>query len=224
MFDPISSESPLSSELSIARVQAEAKAEKTQENQFMDLLVAQLRNQNPLEPQEGAEFLSQLAQFSTVDGIERLNTSMSDLSNGFRSGQALQATALVGRKVEVDSNVGLLDSSGGLGGSVVMDQPMADVRVQIKDLAGALIKEVSLGTQNTGTIHFKWDGLDSAGVRMPAGEYRVEATGRADGDSQQLTTQVGVNVDSVTLGAQGEVSLNLRNGTTVSLEAVKNIN
>lgn len=224
MTDPLSIEGALGNEYSVARIQAEAKTEKSDQNQFLDLLVAQLENQNPLEPQDGAEFLSQLAQFSTVDGIERLNTSMGDLSAGFRSGQALQATALVGRKVEVDSNVGLLDSTGGMVGSVVLTQPMADVRVQIKDASGALIKEVQLGTQDTGKMHFQWDGLDAAGERMPAGEYRIEATGLFDGESEQLVTQVGVNVDSVTLGGQGDVSLNLRNGRTVSLDEVRNIN
>lgn len=224
MTDPISVESALGNEFSVSRIQAEAKTEKSDQNQFLDLLVAQLENQNPLEPQDGAEFLSQLAQFSTVDGIERLNTSMADLSAGFRSGQALQATALVGRKVEVESNIGLLDGSGGMVGSVVIDQPMADVRVQVKDSAGALIREVQLGTQDTGMMHFQWDGLNAAGERMPAGEYRIEATGLSDGESQQLSTQVGVNVDSVTLGGQGDVSLNLRNGRTVSLDEVRNIN
>jgi flagellar basal-body rod modification protein FlgD len=224
VLDQINSDNLFNGDFSISRIQADAKADKSEKNQFMDLLVAQLQNQNPLEPKEGAEFLSQLAQFSTVDGIERLNTSMSDLSSGFRSGQALQATALVGRKVEVDSNIGLLGSSGGLAGSVAMDQPMVDVRIQIKDSAGALVKELPLGTQASGSVHFQWDGTNAAGEPMPLGEYLVEAVGVADGESQQLRTLVGVNVDSVTLGGQGEVSLNLRNGTTVSLDQVRNIN
>jgi len=225
MFDPINGDNPLASELSITRVQqAEAETEKSEKSQFLELLVAQMENQNPLEPQDGTEFLSQLAQLSTVDGIERLNESMESMSTGFRSGQALQATALVGRSVAVAGDRASLDTTGPLSGGVELDMPMTNVRLHIKDAAGQTIRELSLGTQESGVINFSWDGLNSSGERAPAGEYRIEATGVNDGETQQLNTRVGMNVDSVTLGPQSEVTLNLSNGQSVSLSEVSQIN
>ncbi|MEJ2681009.1 MAG: flagellar hook assembly protein FlgD [Gammaproteobacteria bacterium] len=210
--------------LSIARAQTSNETEQTEKNQFLNLLVAQLKNQNPLDPQDGAEFLSQLAQFSTVDGIERLNDSMGDLSNGFRSGQALQATALVGRQVEVDSRIVQLEATGEVSGRVMLDQPVADIQVQIRNAAGVIVREMPFGPHEAGELNVRWDGLDETGVRAPAGHYELVATGVSGEETVQLKTQVGVNVDSVTLGQQGEVTLNLRNQTSVPLSAVQQVN
>ena len=75
-------------------------------NEFLELLVAQLNNQDPLSPQENGEFIAQLAQFSQVEGIEKLNSSMGSLLSGYQSSQALQASSLVGRKVIAAINLG----------------------------------------------------------------------------------------------------------------------
>ena len=159
-----------------------------------------------------------------MDGIERLNESMGELSTGFRSGQALQATALVGRKVDVDTGTVQLETAGDVLGSVEIDKPMTDVRVQIQDTAGAVVRELSFGVRDAGDLSVRWDGLDASGARAPAGRYELVATGLYDGEPLQLQTRVGVNVDSVTLGQQGEVTLNLRNHTSVPLSAVRQVN
>ena len=72
----------------------EAKGNDLGKNEFLELLVAQLNNQNPLEPQENGEFIGQLAQFSTVEGVEKLNSSMQTILSGYQSSQALQASSL----------------------------------------------------------------------------------------------------------------------------------
>src|SRR5574344_1054483 len=68
-------------------------------NEFLELLVAQLNNQNPLDPQDNGEFVAQLAQFSTLEGIEKLNDSMGDIISSVQSSQTLQAASLVGKSV-----------------------------------------------------------------------------------------------------------------------------
>ena len=80
-------------------------------DQFLNLLVAQLNNQNPLEPQGNGEFIAQLAQFSTVEGVEKLNSSMETILSGYQSSQALQASSLVGRKVIVPVDKAVVDLS-----------------------------------------------------------------------------------------------------------------
>ena len=92
---------------SVNRFQTSKKKDESNaanKNQFMELMIAQLKNQNPLDPKDGGAFLAQLAQFSTVDGIERLNSTMGDMAGQFKSNQALQASSLVGRKVLVPSD------------------------------------------------------------------------------------------------------------------------
>ncbi len=210
-------------QLSINNAQEQEKKEKTDENQFLELLVAQLKNQNPLDPQDGAEFLSQLAQFSTVDGIERLNTSMSDLSVGFRSSQALQASALVGRKVEIVGDRAELGIDRNLTGSVHLPYSTTDLEVGIYTLSGELVREIPLGSHTQGLVSFKWDGLNQAGEPAPEGFYNIVSNARNNDESVQLETRIGVNVDSVTVEPQGNVTLNLKNLGSVALSEVTSI-
>ena len=86
-------------------------------DQFLQLLVAQMNNQDPLSPQENGEFIAQLAQFSTVEGIDNLNGSMESLLSGYQSSQALQASSMVGRTVIVPTDQAVVDTSAGLEGS-----------------------------------------------------------------------------------------------------------
>ncbi len=101
-----------------------ASGAKTKENdelgqaEFLELMTAQLRFQDPLEPMENGDFLGQIAQFGTVSGINELNTTFNSLNSSFQSNQALQASTLVGRKVLVPSEIGYLGATGGLSGSV----------------------------------------------------------------------------------------------------------
>src|SRR5690606_682245 len=96
------------------------KSKELGKNEFLELLVAQLNNQNPLEPQENGEFIAQLAQFSQVEGVEKLNTRMEALLSGYQSSQALQASSLVGRKVIVPSDNAVVDTSETFRGSLVL--------------------------------------------------------------------------------------------------------
>lgn len=212
-------------QLSVQTVQT-SEAEKNQANksQFLELMIAQLKNQNPLDPQDGAQFLSQLAQFSSVEGIQKLNVSMNEMAAGFRSGQALQATALVGRQVQVPGQFGDLSQGSSLSGSVELPVSSTQVNLQIKNNRGELVREVSLGSHDSGNIPFKWDGLDAAGQAVTSGRYQISATALQDGETVSLETNIAVNVNSVTLGKDGEVTVNLNGLGPVPLSEVKSIN
>ena len=100
-------------------------------NEFLNLLVAQLNNQNPLEPQGNGEFIAQLAQFSQVEGIEKLNDSMGSLLTGYQSSQALQASSLVGRKVIIPSDKAVVDTRESFKASLVLPASRSNVYVNV---------------------------------------------------------------------------------------------
>ncbi|MGB4073113.1 flagellar hook assembly protein FlgD [Pseudomonas sp.] len=189
-------------------------------NEFLNLLVAQLNNQNPLEPQGNGEFIAQLAQFSQVEGIEKLNTSMGSLLTGYQSSQALQASSLVGRKVIIPSDKAVVDTSESFKASLVLPTSSSNVYVNIYDKAGSVVSRVNLGEQAAGNVSFIWDGKDSSGNLLPPGTYKFEAQATYADGTKGLYTMLPANVDSVTLGGK-ELMLNLAGLGSVPMSQVQ---
>lgn len=177
-------------------------------NEFLNLLVAQLNNQNPLEPQGNGEFIAQLAQFSQVEGIEKLNNSMGSLLSGYQSSQALQASSLVGRKVIVPGEKAVVDTSESFKASLVLPASSSNVYVNVYDNAGTTVSRINLGEQEAGNVSFIWDGKDASGNLMPPGTYKFEAQASYGNETKGLYTMLPANVDSVVLGGN-ELMLNL---------------
>ena len=189
-------------------------------DQFLNLLVAQLNNQNPLEPQGNGEFIAQLAQFSTVEGVEKLNSSMETILSGYQSSQALQASSLVGRKVIVPVDKAVVDTSESFKASAVLPTSSSNVYVNVYDSAGAVVSRINLGEQQAGNVSFIWDGKDSSGNVMKPGTYRFEAQATYGNETKGLYTLLPANVDSVTLGGN-ELMLNLAGIGNVPLSQVQ---
>lgn len=189
-------------------------------DQFLNLLVAQLNNQNPLEPQGNGEFIAQLAQFSTVEGVEKLNSSMETILSGYQSSQALQASSLVGRKVIVPVDKAVVDTSESFKASAVLPTSSSNVYVNVYDSAGAVVNRINLGEQKAGSVSFIWDGKDSSGNVMKPGTYRFEAQATYGNETKGLYTLLPANVDSVTLGGN-ELMLNLAGIGNVPLSQVQ---
>lgn len=221
----MSSVSGASSVLDQYQIKQETKQSKDLgKNEFLELLVAQLNNQNPLEPQENGEFIAQLAQFSQVEGIEKLNTSMGSLLSGYQSSQALQASSLVGRKVIVPSDKAVVDTSETFKASLVLPVSSSNVYVNVYDSAGKAVSRVNLGQQAAGNVSFMWDGKDSNGDLMPPGTYKFEAQATYPEGTKGLYTLLPANVDSVVLGQNGsEMKLNLAGIGAVPLSQVQTI-
>lgn len=189
-------------------------------NEFLNLLVAQLNNQNPLEPQSNGEFIAQLAQFSQVEGIEKLNTSMGSLVTGYQSSQALQASSLVGRKVIVPGDKAVVDTSESFKASLILPTSSSNVAVNIYDKSGAAVSRINLGEQAAGNVSFIWDGKDASGNLLPPGTYKFEAQATYNGETKGLSTMLPANVDSVTLGGS-ELMLNLAGVGSVPMSQVQ---
>ncbi len=191
-------------------------------NEFLNLLVAQLNNQNPLEPQGNGEFIAQLAQFSQVEGIEKLNTSMGSLVTGYQSSQALQASSLVGRKVIVPGDKAVVDTSESFKASLILPTSSSNVAVNIYDKSGAAVSRINLGEQAAGNVSFIWDGKDASGNLLPPGTYKFEAQASYAEGTKGLYTLLPANVDSVTLGGS-ELMLNLAGLGSVPMSQVQMI-
>lgn len=188
---------------------------------FLKLMTAQMKNQDPFKPMESGEFLGQIAQFSTVSGIQQMQSSLAGLSAALTSNQTLQAANLVGHGVMVEADSAYLFAEGGMSGSAMLDAS-GPVAVDIVDASGQVVRRLDLGTRPAGDVGFTWDGNDESGARLPEGRYTVRATALSGGATQALETQVLGMVSSVTLGSAG-LSLNLYGMDPVALSAVREI-
>ena len=210
----------------IARLQKNtaASTSKTTDAQsnFLKLLTEQLKNQDPLSPMDNAQMTSQLAQISTVDGLGKLNTTLSTLLESSQSGEAMQAAALVGKGVMVSGN-GLSLSGGKAYGGFELTSPADKVSVTIKDSNGLEVRTLELGDYDAGVFNFAWDGLTNNGSKAVDGSYSlsVKAT-RGDTSLSPTALQLG-SVNSVLRTSAGSVSIDVGGGKLVTLSDIKQI-
>ncbi len=209
--------------LSLSSAQDTTKSSGLGQDEFMELMVAQLNNQDPTKPLENAEFLSQLAQFGTVNGITELQSSVSSLTSSLQSNQALQASTLVGRTVQVPSNTANLEAGGSVEGAVELTGTTGELNLLIKNSSGQVVKELGLGAKEAGDVSFKWDGLDDSGAAVPAGQYSIVAEAAIDGETSVMGTMVQAKVDSVTLSGASGPLLNLAGLGSVGIGDVRQV-
>ena len=176
---------------------------------FLTLMLAQLKNQDPTSPVDSNTFLNQLAQLSEVQGITSLNTSFGALSSSLSSSQALQASSLLGHQALVNSSTANLAAGATVTGAVNVPQTTSQVVLNISDASGALVKQINLGAQSAGLTNFSWDGTTGSGSQAPAGTYTLTAqyAGGTSGGTA-ATTLVNGTVESVSMGA-GSTGLTL---------------
>ena len=188
---------------------------------FLELMIAQLDNQDPLEPAKNEDFIAQLAQFSSVEGIQNLNDSVNGMVSAMQSSLSLQAASLVGRSVLAPTDMALYEEQT-MGGSINLTESVSSLGVDIQSADGSLLRQIDLGPQAAGVVRFAWDGQNEAGSAMPAGMYRISAFADIAGERQALTTNLPNRVAGVTLGERGVVA-NLVGGTEVSTLDIKEI-
>jgi flagellar basal-body rod modification protein FlgD len=190
---------------------ANAASAKEIQDRFLTLLVTQMRNQDPLNPMDNSQMTSQLSQISTVSGIEGLNTTMQSLAAQFAGLQAMQAAGMSGRDVMVSGNQVKLGADGVGRGGVRIDDAVDQMRVVIKDGAGATVRTLELGSSSAGVRHFEWDGRDDRGVKMNTGDYRFSVEASSGGKPAVAEALTRMRVEGV---LQGEGGARLNLGTT----------
>lgn len=214
------------------------------QNEFLELMIAQLENQDPLDPQDDAAFIAELAQFSTVEGIERMNASMSDMVSSYKSSTALEASSLVGGAVTLEGNSDSYLVWGELVYGMSNVSPGAtNVELQITNGLGEVVESAPLPNAR-GDMSFKWDGanlevdgelvdidyskfeVDEDGGLLPheEGNYTFKVVGNVGGEQMVFDSSVSKRVDSVTILANNEIELNLLGGGTAGMSDIKQIN
>lgn len=193
-------------------------------NEFMKLMIAQMENQNPLEPQDNGAFISQLAEFSSLEEMQNISSSVNNFSTQFQSSQALQASAMVGRTVLVPASESPLDANGAISGIVDLQESTSSLTIDIYNGSGEIVNQFNLGEQPAGTVPFVWDGTNSKGEQMPFDDYTIKAQASRTGGSEQATTLLSAQVNSVSIAQGGGISLNLYGMGTVPLADVREIN
>jgi flagellar basal-body rod modification protein FlgD len=212
--------------VSTAGATATAKTQTLGQADFLKLMTAQMTHQDPTQPMSNGEFLAQMAQFGTVNGIQGLQTSFDNFAASMTSNQALQASSLVGHTVSVPSSQGLLSAGGHIKGSIDLSGSSPDVSVKIMDQAtGNVIRNIELGSHAAGSVPFSWDGTNDAGNPASPGVYQVQVQSLLNGNNTALTPNIESQVESVSMGSgtQG-VQVNLAGGlSSVSFNQIKQI-
>ncbi|MGH1486204.1 MAG: flagellar hook assembly protein FlgD [Cellvibrionaceae bacterium] len=218
----------------IAATASEEDSNELGQSAFLELMITQLENQNPLDPQDNSEFVAQLAQFSSVESLDKLNNSFDDFAVNMLSNQALQASSLVGTSVAVPASEAQLFEGAYVGGNIELPASTTDMTVNIYSDSGELLESISLGAQQAGNIAFRWDGnrievngeLNSWESEDPitSGSFRFEVLASQNGEPQQLDTALTANVNSVTVDENNQLVLNLAGIGPVSINDVKQFN
>lgn len=188
-----------------AQAAAEAQAKKEQTlgiDSFLTLMTAQLRNQDPLKPMEGTEFISQLATFGTVSGVQEMQTSLETLAASLRSTQTLNGATMVGRNVLATASYFTHTEGGTVSGQLDVPAGTTALQVRITDSTGAVVREIQLDTTQ-GTRDFTWDGLRSDGTPAASDDYDIEAIATVRGETGSLEVLMSGRVDSVSIDATG---------------------
>jgi flagellar basal-body rod modification protein FlgD len=190
------------------------------EQRFLKLLVTQLNNQDPLNPLDNAQLTSQLAQMSTVSGIEKLNSAFQSLLAQSGSSQVLQSANLIGRTVLVPGNDLTLKSSADVPFAVDVTGAAETVKVSITNAAGEVVRNFDLGALPPGVKTLAWDGLADNGAPVAAGAYTVHVGALGAGSAVAANALTYAKVASVAQQGNG-VSLDLGAGRKASLSDVK---
>lgn len=178
-------------------------SDKLGQDAFLKLMTTQLQNQDPFKPMENGDFLGQIAQFSTVSGIQDLQNSFSTFASSLTANQSLQAASLINHEVLIPADW-INVSDAGFKGAAELTSPSSSVTANIYDAAGQLVKKISLGTQNAGMVQYSWDGTLEDGTKAPAGRYKVEIDSNVGGQSIAVQNFAQTRVESVSFGTAGE--------------------
>lgn len=174
------------------------------QNQFLTLMLAQLRNQDPMKPTDPTQFLSQLAQFSQVTSTQNVEARIGELTDSLRSAQVLNGTALVGHDVlaRTDSAAFITDTT--LNGAVEMPAGASSAQVEVRDSAGQLVRRFAIPA-TAGTNEFSWDGYTGSGGKAASDTYQIRITASIGGTTQSLDPMLYSKVNSVTMDSTGLV-------------------
>ncbi|MDR6774891.1 flagellar hook assembly protein FlgD [Azospirillum sp. BE72] len=196
----------------------EAKKAMVDYESFLKLLTAQLRNQDPLAPMDASQFMTQLAQLSTVEQSMRSNDTLGKVLDTLKSSGMRMDMALLGRKVEVESNQLSLTGGKAEAAYTVDGQPAA-VKLEVLNSAGNVVHSAP-GALQTGRQVFSWTGKTAGGGTAPDGLYTLRVTAKDKEGKALNTATVVTDTVAEVRSADGATKFVLKNGATVDSGAV----
>ena len=199
----------------------ESDSIQSAQDRFMKLLVTQMKNQDPLNPMDNAQVTSQLAQLSTVTGIDKMNNTLETFMANMQSSQSLQMSNLIGHDVLVDGNDISFDGTGGYFG-VELPTSTDDLTITITDTAGNPVRKISLGKQPDGILPLSWDGYSDAGEKLDIGDYKFNVSTVVNGKEGTAQGLSLTQINSISANGTG-IKLNLNNADTVTSTDLKQI-
>ena len=214
--EPITQEGSLQSAAAAATESTESVLGK---EDFLRLLVAQLENQDPLQPMDNTEFITQLSQFSSLEQMISMNDSLEALTLSQSSASDGQLAAWLGKEVEFRGDTLRHPQSGPASIPVVLSESTQETTVDIRNSSGQVVRELDVGPRSAGQHTIAWDGRDSAGNLVSADSYliSVRAT-NSEGAQVEGVTRMRGTIDGVSYTGRGAV-LEV-NGSQISLDDV----
>lgn len=208
-----------------SKLMAPTEDEALGRDAFLKLLTTQLQNQDPLNPMENEAFVSQLAEFSSVEGIKGMQESLETMVTSMRSDQLLSGANLVGRSVGLGNTD--VRAAGGLNTElqIELDQPASNVSLQvISNTTGQIVYQGDLGPQPAGTLNTTWSGTDDTGNPLPVGSYSFMAVSENNGRRIEQPTAAVSRVTSVVWNpATQTINLDLSSGDSVAMSEIDRI-
>jgi len=198
-----------------------ASSVKSTKDDFMKLLITQMRYQNPMDPMDNAQMTSQIAQLNTVEGINQLNTTVSGLQASLMATQSMQSASLIGKTILADGNsINLLNGSASL--SMRLEGAAESVVVDVINSSGRIIKSTDLGANAAGIQTFTWDGSTNEGGVAPNGQYTFQVNAKKLNQAVAVTPLTQATVSGVELTSAGP-QLSLNNGTSIAMSTVRGV-
>lgn len=203
---------------------AKRTSEDMGKQDFLTLFTAQLQNQNPLEPVKNEAFVAQLAQFSQLEALTNMQTSLDSFVTSMSGERMLNSASLIGKKVAMTDTPTLVTSGSGVEGSIDLPFGASGIQVNVHDRQGRLVQELIAGPQTPGTMPVAWDGRDAADNPVPSGLYRLSATAVVNGKTVPVPVSTLSTVRAITTNpADGSVSVEVDGGKTMLLSDVKRV-
>jgi len=192
---------------------------------FLTLFTTQLQNQDPTDPVKNEAFVAQLAQFSQLEALQGMQTSLNNLVTSMSSDRLLGAASLMGKSVSVPDGPVVVTDTSVSQGTINLPSGADGVQLQVFNSSGNLVRTMIMGAQSPGDVSLTWDGKDDAGNNTPNGNYRFVATASSAGKTSTPTVNTYAQVTGVTSAgtSDGTYLLQVAGGKTISLADVKQI-
>jgi len=212
---------PINSTPTSSSTAGSAAGVKATKDDFLKLLVTQMKYQDPMNPMDSAQMTSQIAQLNTVEGINQLNATVTSLQASMMASQSMQSASLIGKTILADGNsINLLNGTANL--SMRLEGPAESVVVDVMNASGRIIKTTDLGANAAGIKSFTWDGSTNEGSTAPNGQYTFQVNAKKLNQAVAVTPLTQATVSGVELTSAGP-QLSLNNGTNIAMSTVRGV-